>query len=129
MEPMIFYFSGTGNSRWVAQQIAAHTGDSVYDITALKTLPPLEGEQRVGLVFPIYAWGAPEPVRAFAKALQPGGAFTFGVCTCGSEAGLAMKKLPLPLDSCYSLVMPNNYIIGSEPDDPDTILRKLRTAR
>ena len=129
MEPMIFYFSGTGNSRWVAQQIAAHTGDSVYDITALKALPPLEGEQRVGLVFPIYAWGAPEPVRAFVRVLQPGGAFTFGVCTCGSEAGLAMKKLPLPLDSCYSLVMPNNYIIGSEPDDPDTIRRKLRTAR
>ena len=57
MEPMIFYFSGTGNSRWVAQQIAAHTGDSVYDITALKAPPTLAGEQRVGLVFPILRLG------------------------------------------------------------------------
>ena len=29
---MIFYFSGTGNSKWVAKKIAEKTNDKVYDI-------------------------------------------------------------------------------------------------
>ena len=30
--PMIFYFSGTGNTKWVAQQLADATGDKLYNI-------------------------------------------------------------------------------------------------
>lgn len=28
---MVVYFSGTGNSRYVAKQIAEQTGDTIYD--------------------------------------------------------------------------------------------------
>lgn len=30
---MIFYFSGTGNSKWIAEQIAKNTSDELFDIT------------------------------------------------------------------------------------------------
>ena len=30
---MIFYFSGTGNSRYVAEQIASSTNDNIVNIT------------------------------------------------------------------------------------------------
>ena len=45
---MIFYFSGTGNSRWVAESLGKRLEDAVEDITDVKiekkeyTLP--EGE-------------------------------------------------------------------------------------
>lgn len=128
---MIFYFSGTGNSRWAAEQIAALTGDTAQDIIALRQPPSLENMGQVGFVFPIYAWGLPEPMSAFVKMLPKTDAFCFGVCTCGSEAGHAMKKLAqlYPIQSSYSLVMPNNYIIGAEADSEATIQQKLNTAR
>lgn len=128
---MIFYFSGTGNSRWAAEQIAALTGDSAYDISTVKASPALRDETQIGLVFPIYAWGVPEPMLAFVKTLEKTDAFTFAVCTCGEEAGQAMKKLSrlYPLSSSYSLVMPNNYVIGSDVDDQRTARRKIAAAR
>lgn len=41
---MIFYFSGTGNSQWVAEQIAALTGDTAYDIVKVNALPDIRKE-------------------------------------------------------------------------------------
>lgn len=128
---MIFYFSGTGNSQWVAEQIAALTGDTAYDIVNVNAFPDIRKEQQIGFVFPIYAWGAPEPMRDFARALPKTSAFTFGICTCGGNAGNAMKQFSkiYPLASCYSLIMPNNYIIGSDTDDDGTILEKIQQAK
>lgn len=128
---MIFYFSGTGNSRWAARQLAALTGDEVRDIVGMDKAPDLVGETRIGLVFPVYAWGAPEPVLTFAKTLPRAGAFHFAVCTCGSEAGHTMKKLNAvwPIAASYSLVMPNNYIVGADVDDETTAKKKIETAR
>lgn len=128
---MIFYFSGTGNSRWVARQLAEMTGDEAYDIITLEQVPDLRGEARIGFVFPVYAWGPPEVMAQFAQKLTRTQAFAFGICTCGGDAGLTMKAFSkcYPLDSCYSLVMPNNYIIGSQPDDPEVIRRKIADAR
>lgn len=84
---MIFYFSGTGNSEWTAQKIAEKTSDKAYDIVKLKELPEIDGEQQIGFVFPVYAWGAAEPMTEFAKKLKKTKAFTFGVCTYGGNAG------------------------------------------
>lgn len=128
---MIFYFSGTGNSRWAALQIAAQTGDQAVDLIGQKDIPDLGQQEQIGLVFPVYAWGAPEPVRTFAKKLPQTGAFTFGIATCGEEAGLTLKKLAriFPLTSSYSLVMPNNYIIGSDVEQDQEIRHKIRAAR
>lgn len=128
---MIFYFSGTGNSAWAAKQLARLTQDTAYSIPSLSSPPDLSAAAQVGFVFPVYAWGAPEVVRKFAKKLAKTQAFTFGVCTCGGDAGLTMKRFSkcYPLDSCYSLVMPNNYIIGSDTDDEATIRKKIDAAR
>ena len=128
---MIFYFSGTGNSRWAAQQLAEKTGDKALDIITLKELPSLETEKQVGLVFPIYAWGAPDQVLDFAKSLPKTDSFTFAVATCGSEAGHALRKLDkiFPLKSSYSLVMPNNYVVGSELEEPDVVRQIIENAK
>ena len=128
---MIFYFSGTGNSAWAARQLARLIGDEAYDITSLKELPDMDNARQIGFVFPVYAWGAPEIMTEFVKKLPKTQSFTFGVCTCGGDAGLTMKQFSkvYPLSSSYSLVMPNNYIIGSDTDNEGEIHQKITAAR
>lgn len=128
---MIFYFSGTGNSAWAARHLSRLIGDKAYDIVGLKELPDVQSAEQIGFVFPVYAWAAPEIVEEFVKTLPRTQAFAFGVCTCGSDAGLAMKRFSrdYPLNSSYSLIMPNNYIIGSDTDDEHEILQKLGSAQ
>lgn len=128
---MIFYFTGTGNSRWVAENIAKLTEDQICDIVNLKRVPDIQKEKNIGLVFPVYAWGAAEPMVQFAKKLRKTKAFTFGVATCAAEAGISLKKLSgiYLLDSCYSVIMPSNYIVGSDIEDEKTIRKKIREAK
>ena len=66
---MIYYFSGTGNSRWAARRLAALTGDEARDIIGLDAVPTCQGEARIGLVFPIYAWGPTQQVLDLARKL------------------------------------------------------------
>ena len=128
---MIFYFSGTGNSKWIAEKIGEKIGSKIYDISKEEKIPDCSKEQYVGLVFPVYAWGVPEPMEAFTKKLRKTEAFTFGVATCGADAGFSLKKLSkiYSLQSCYSISMPNNYIIGSDIEDSLTIKEKIEKAR
>ena len=56
---MIFYFSGVGNSAWVAYKLADKLQDYVLpiadEIHTVMEYTPAEGE-RVGFVFPVYGW-------------------------------------------------------------------------
>lgn len=114
---MIFYFSGTGNSRWVALRMAERLGEQALNLAELdaKTEYAIGKGQRVGFVFPVFAWGAPRIVTDFARRVRVEGGFAFAVCTCASEAGYAVQKLAkvCPFASGYSLIMPSNYIIDS----------------
>ena len=67
---MIFYFSGTGNSKWIAKKIAEMISDKAYDISKLNEIPEITNESQIGLIFPIYAWGIPEPMIVFVKKLK-----------------------------------------------------------
>ena len=133
---MIYYFSGTGNSQWVAERLAALTGDQAASIAELTkdgpTAVAVSGGSVVGVVFPVYAWGAPKIVERFCRGIGIGeGAYTFAVCTCGDEAGNAMKKLRrvFAYTSAWSVVMPNNYIVGFDVDSPEIVHGKIENAR
>ncbi|MEG2204275.1 MAG: EFR1 family ferrodoxin [Oscillospiraceae bacterium] len=132
---MIFYFSGTGNSQWVAEELGLRLGEPTTDLRDLPRDRPTSYRfgpgATVGLVFPVYAWAPPEPVMQFVRGLPTGGAYTFAVCTCGEACGNALKLLSkrLPLDSAFSLVMPNNYLVGSEVDSAEQAAQKIAAAR
>lgn len=133
---MIYYFSGTGNSKWIAQQIASRTGDEAQSIPDLIRDGPTAvyagAGSRIGLVFPIYAWGAPRLVERFCRSITlVSGAYAFAVCTCGDEAGQAMRRLKrfFPFASAWSFVMPNNYIIGFDVDPPELEQQKICSAK
>lgn len=73
---MIFYFSGTGNSRWVAERLGELLGESVYSIADMLVREDTftASEDRLGLVFPVYSWGPPAVVLEFIANL-------YSVCT------------------------------------------------
>lgn len=129
---MIFYFSGTGNSKHVAVQLAAMLGERLVAIAeavadATYTFALAEGES-VGWVFPTYSWG-PAPVAAdFASKVQLQGCgadtYCYMVTTCGDEVGetvtMFAKSLGnIRLKAAFSVQMPNNYILlpGFDVDD------------
>ena len=92
---MIFYFSGTGNSKYVAQRIADALGDEILNlndrIKASDTSPVKTGE-RVIIVTPTYAWRIPRVVRDWLlKTELRGTKRAWFVMTCGSEIGNASK--------------------------------------
>ena len=128
---MIFYFSGTGNSKWVAKELSNLINDNIYDICEINEIPNIDNETQIGFIFPIYAWGVPEVMINFIKKLNKTNAFTFGICTCGSESGEALKKLSkiYRLDSSYSIIMPSNYIIAEDVESENVIKEKIKIAK
>jgi ferredoxin len=133
---MIFYFSGTGNSRWIAQEIAKRTNDEAVDIAMLRKIgaphyEPVEGET-IGFVFPIHAWRVPEIMSDFAIGMKYDESnFVFAVATCGSDVGngLAQFAEKVPVKSSYTIDMPNNYIKSYPVDSPKRVEECVKNAQ
>ena len=94
---MILYFTGTGNSRYIATRISEAWGDELLSmndrIKAGDTLPVASGERLV-IVTPTYAWRIPRIVWDWlAETDFPCGAQAWFVMTCGSEIGHAAAYL------------------------------------
>lgn len=113
---MIFYFSGTGNTRWAAIKLVSATQERLVDIaeemrrmktSGVKKAEPFilkEGE-RLGFVFPVHGWRVPKLVREFISCLQLSLAesssvetsthppFMYAVCTAGDTIGLTIENL------------------------------------
>lgn len=139
---MIFCFSGTGNSRWVAQQLARQLNDYVIDINDNPiNWHYVETSGRVIWVFPVYSWGLPPIVKQF----MANGSLDFDgfqihhymVCTCGDDIGLAhkqwlklIKKRRWRGRAMFSVQMPNTYTLmkGFDVDSPETVQQKLSAA-
>ena len=116
---MIYYFSGTGNSRWVAQRLAANLGDEAVNLIDLldKKESSFAQGRKVGLVFPVYAWRAPEIVESFARTLRVNGCYVYAVCTYKSDAGDVFPMLAkyISLDAGFGVAMPGNFVVGAQP--------------
>ena len=131
---MVFYFSATGNSQWVAEELAGQLDDRAADLVSYekgKKVPDVSCEAVVGIVFPIHAWGPPKVVVNFAKKLKIGAnTHVFAVGTCGSETGYAFEVLGevLPIHAAYSIRMPNNYTISHDVNPPALVREKLSQA-
>lgn len=141
---MLFYFSGTGNSLYVAKTIAEHIGEKLVSISNAETNGnkvheySLKDNETVGFVFPVYAWGAPKMVLEFIEKLklnQYRNNYAFCIITCGDSIGNAMKvtqeclmKKGIDLNSGFSIGMPNNYVIMGDVDSKEIEQIKLEAA-
>ena len=118
---MILYFSGTGNSKFVAQRIAVALGDKILNLNdriKASDTSLVETGERVIIVTPTYAWRIPRIVRDWLLKTELRGArLAWFVMTCGSEIGNADRynrdlctEKGLACMGTAQIVMPENYI-------------------
>ncbi|MFA6383985.1 MAG: EFR1 family ferrodoxin [Candidatus Omnitrophota bacterium] len=117
MNAVIYYFSGTGNSLAVANDLAAELGAKVFPVTkALKTQVDTPCDV-VGIVYPVYMFGIPLIIASFLRNLIIGqGAYVFCVATYGGLTGRPhslskniLKKRGIDMAAGFSVRMPGNY--------------------
>lgn len=122
---MIFYFSGTGNSLYVAQKLSENDGSKLIDIAEAIRDENFEYEvkedEKIGFVFPVYFYGLPTLVAEFADKItlkSDSKPFIYSLITCGGSIGSADKMLRKLLEntnhelsSSFSVLMPSNYTI------------------
>jgi len=127
---MILYFTGTGNSRYIAEKIAKETEDRIININdkiKQKDNSFIKTDGRLIFVVPTYAWRIPGIVKEwilrteFSDANQ-----VWFVMNCGSEIGNAAKynkELCEYKNFIYmgtaQVIMPENYIAMFDAPDKD----------
>ena len=146
---MIFFFTGTGNSQWVAETVAASFEDRAIamsdyflsDGTVTKPVFTVAPNELIGFVFPVHSWGIPPLARQFIESVQIESYnqnLIVGIFTCGDDCGNTFKMfLNLVHEkgwTCrhfYSVQMPNTYIVlpGFDVDDKNIEKNKIEKAR
>ena len=117
MKHVIYYFSGTGNTLFVARDIAKELGAPLIPIASLINDPVVDVDSEVtGIVYPVYYGELPVIVREFAgKMANLEGKYIFAVCTFGGSAGDSLRSLRKiirsrggELPATYGVHMPQN---------------------
>jgi len=114
---MIFYFTATGNSKFIAERIAAQTGDQIFDIAecvrAGSYSYDLAESEALGFVVPVYYYGIPIIVGDFLQKLDvPKKSWSYAVLNCGgttADAGRQIRRL-YPIDAEFGVVTVDNYV-------------------
>lgn len=140
---MIYYFSGTGNSRYICEKIAHRIKENIRFIPSLSPSDEKpDNNSAVGFVFPVYSWGVPPVVLSFINNLseeyvqniKDNNTPVWCVVSCGDEAAMTpeildktLKNRGLSLNGFWSVIMPNNYVLlpGFDVDSDSLKSRKL----
>jgi flavodoxin len=118
MKTVLYYFSGTGNSLVVAQDLAKELGDtSVIPIARAMNDGGAAPADKVGLVFPVYMWGLPLIVASFIGKMKiDPQAYYFAVTTYGGFPGATLgqadrlfRERGATLSAGFGIKMPGNY--------------------
>ncbi len=121
MENMIFCFSGTGNSRYIARRISEALQDEVMDLNEkikANDNSPIQAGRDVVVVTPTYAWRIPRIVSCWlSETILVGAERVWFVMNCGGEIGNAAKynrqlaeQKKLRYMGTAQILMPENYI-------------------
>lgn len=127
MQTRLYYYTGTGNSLWVARQLAARL-DGETRLIPLRADSPLPDApcERSGFVFPVHMWGLPRRVVEFASqfAGRTDG-YHFAVAVNAGQVAASLLQLQkllqarsFSLQAGFGMLSPSNYIIwnGADPE-------------
>lgn len=127
MSTRLYYYTGTGNSLWVARQLAARLDEPVelYSLGADYDLP--DDCDRVGLVFPVHMWGLPQRVKEFVRQLKARpNCYFFALAVNAGQVAATLLQLRarlsergIFLSAGFGMLTPSNYIIwnGAQPTE------------
>lgn len=138
---MVLYFSGTGNTEYIARLIAEGLGDEcidLFDRIRTNDKSSLYSEKTYVICAPIYVCEMPLFLMKYLKSINFNGnnkvyfIFTSGGY-CGSakvQAKLFSLKKNLRFLGCSEFVMPRNYVANNRyaMDDEEVIYSKISKA-
>lgn len=134
----IFYYTGTGNSLWIARSLARQLGNTqLISIVSWMDHPHQIDATVIGLVFPVHIWGVPKRILDFLdhlQALAPD--YIFAIANNAGQVSntlvqlqKAMASKGLTLSSGWSVVLPSNYIPWGGPGSPQEQNKRFDSAR
>lgn len=142
---MIFYFTGTGNTRFIAEELARATGERLVPIAPAVVAGEydyqLADDECIGICFPVHGWRPPFIVREFIKRLHIKGynsQYCYAFATCGDDVGQTfdylredLQQVEITLDSAFSVIMPETYNFPfiDQIDTPESAAHKIAAAR
>lgn len=135
---MICYFSGTGNSKYIAKRISeAFPNEDLVSLNdIIKNHKKLNREDTAIFVTPTYAWRIPKIVENLIRSNAPyDNANVYFVMSCGGEIGNAGKYLKSLCDDVKlnykgvaGVLMPENYIAMFDAPDNEKALEIVNNA-
>lgn len=140
---MILWYSGCGNSQFVAKQLALGLHEEMQfipDAARQDLTIKIADDGILGIVFPVYCWSVPKLVSKFIRSMKIQGKpkYVFGACTCGDTTGYTarvlrsdLKKAGLKLDAFFTFQMPETYVNlpGFNLDTPEKEQHKIAQTR
>lgn len=137
---MILYFTGTGNSRYVARKIAEEINDEVVSINQLikqESKDELISTNKPFIfVCPTYAWRLPKVVTEFIRKTKfSGNNKVYFIMTCGEDTAKAINYIQKLCDDkgwelkgMAEIKMPENYIALFPVPDKETAKQIIEEA-
>ncbi len=128
---MILYFSGTGNSEYVAEKLAQATGEpliNLFERIRRRDFSAIHSDTMWIVVSPTYAWRIPRILQEWLERTELSGSKDIAfVMTCGENIGNAgkyVKKLcaakGMNDKGCIDVVMPENYLAMFTTPSPES---------
>ena len=138
MRTRIFFFSGTGNSLYIAKELRERIKNTtLFNIKDCRDEAIVIEKERVGIVFPVYACGMPHIVERFVARLKPNeNSYIFAISTSASGYGTVLQQVNTeltqkhhPLDAAFNIFMPSNYLPFGGAESRKKQQKKFTAAR
>ena len=114
---IVFFFSGTGNSLYVARQIAGEGNEPLSIAQEINNPNPVYEAEEIGIVYPVYAHIAPAIVQDFLAKATLKADYLFAVATYGAAHGSAVelwdeyaKSKGYTFNYITTILMVDNYL-------------------
>lgn len=140
MKTLLYYYTGTGNSLWIARELARRIEGEMelHSLGGNYSVPAAEC-RRLGLIFPVHIWGVPRRVREFVDKLSVlTDCYIFALAVNAGQVAGTLQQLKnlltergMKLDAGFDLCMPSNYIPwgGAQPQEKQAELFASAQAR
>lgn len=136
---MILYFTGTGNSAYVAEHIGKIIDDEVvnlFDKLKSNDFSDVYSQKPFVIVTPTFCWQIPHIVRDWLiRTKLVGNIKIYFVMTCGGEVGNAEKYLKelcqginMHYMGCGDILMPENYLAMFDTPSDDEAAKIIENA-
>lgn len=139
MNGMIIYFSATGNSKFVASQVAEATDDNIISITEITEKLHLQPGESLGIVIPTYFYWVPSNVQEFLENLEidcDENSYIYCIATCGGTSGQAsqqvgryLKKKGKYVNAYFDIVTPDNWTPMFDANNKDKIAKVIENEK